>query len=55
MGKTYQKEVMRLSYNTELIKKATGDISFRKNNAAEMIAKTFTSIIITLISRLLIK
>lgn len=39
----------------ELIKKAKGDIFLKKNKPAESMAKRFTNIIITFISRLVIK
>ncbi len=39
-----------MNHNMELNKKARGDIFLKKNKPAERMAKTFTSIIITLIS-----
>jgi hypothetical protein len=43
------------NHNTELMRKASGDIFLKKNNAAEVMANTFTSIIINFISLLEIK
>ncbi len=50
-----QKAIIKPNHKIELIKKAKGDIFLKKNSPAESIANTFTSIIITFISRRVIK
>lgn len=42
--------IISMNHRTELIKKAKGDIFLKKNNPAERMANTFTSIISILIS-----
>jgi hypothetical protein len=54
-GNKNQKIIININHNTELIKKALGDTRLKKNNPADTIAKTFTSIIIIFISRRVIK
>ncbi len=44
-----------MNHSAELNRKASGDITLKKNNVADKIAYTFTKIIITLISRRLMK
>ena len=50
MGKRNQKAIIIINHKKALIKKARGDIFFKKNRAADAMANTFTSIIINLIS-----
>ena len=54
-GNKNQNRIIMINHKTELIKKAKGDIFLKKNSAADRIAKTFTIIIITLISLRVIK
>jgi hypothetical protein len=55
LGNKNQNNIININHRAELNRKASGDITFKKNNAADKIAYTFTNIIIILISRRLIK
>jgi hypothetical protein len=55
LGKMNQKSNIIKNHMMELVKKASGEIFLKKNMAAVSKAKTFTRIIITLISFRLMK
>jgi hypothetical protein len=55
MGNTNQKVIINENHSTALIRNAKGEIFLKKNNAADTMANTFTSIIITFISLRVIK
>jgi hypothetical protein len=50
-----QKAIIKINHNSEPTKKANGDIFLKKKSAAEVMAKIFTSIIISRISLRVIK
>lgn len=54
-GNKNQNKIIIENHKAELNKNATGEIFLKKNNAAEINANTFTKIINTFISFLLIK
>ncbi len=50
-----QKAIIKVNHNRDPTKKARGDTFLKKKSAAEVIAKIFTSIIISRISLRVIK